>query len=281
MDGPTAKAARLKGLIDRLQNSVTRKEMLDSFSGLLKFLKDQKNTNAHEWTLIKASVAKLEADLKSKSATALDALKARLLTEVDRALAEQDNGMRFIYDKVSRLKNTPGPQGIPGPKGDTVIGPPGPAGSPDTPEQLRDKLEGLRADARLDASAIKNLPEVIKQTTTASTGISRGIQLYVGGRKKGLAQYINLIAGSGITLTYANANGRNDITVSASTQPLSILAATGTVDDSNKTFTFASTPSVVVVNGAAYRHGHGVTISTTTATLDNPVGSGGDIYAIG
>jgi hypothetical protein len=281
MDAPTAKAARLKGLIDRLQNSVTRNEMLESFSGLLKFLKDQKKTNTHEWALLKASAVKLQADLKSKNATEIETLKTRLLTEVDRALSEQSNGMKFIYDKVAKLKNTPGSQGIPGPKGDTVIGPPGPAGSPDAPEQVRDKLETLRDDARLDASAIKNLPEVIKQSTPASSGISRGIQLYVGGRKKGLAQYINLIAGSGITLTYANANGRNDITVSASSQPLSILVATGAVDDSNKVFTFASTPSLVVVNGAPYRHGHGVTISSLTATLDNPVGTGGDIYAIG
>lgn len=62
---------------------------------------------------------------------------------------------------------------------------------------------------------------------------------------------------------------------------LSLLTATGTIDDSNKVFTFASTPTIVVVNGANYRDGHGVSIVTTTATLDNVVGTGGDIFGLG
>ena len=61
----------------------------------------------------------------------------------------------------------------------------------------------------------------------------------------------------------------------------SILVATGAVDDSNLVFTFTSTPQLVVVNGVTYRNGHGVTIVTTTATLDDPVGLGGDCYGLG
>lgn len=56
--------------------------------------------------------------------------------------------------------------------------------------------------------------------------------------------------------------------------------SSGTVDDSNTIFVFPSIPKVVVVNGAMYRHGKGVTISGTTATLDNPAGTGGDVYAL-
>lgn len=62
---------------------------------------------------------------------------------------------------------------------------------------------------------------------------------------------------------------------------LSVLAATGTVDNSNTVFTFVSAPTLVVVNGAIYQNGHGVTIATTTATLDNPVGTGGSIFGLG
>lgn len=61
---------------------------------------------------------------------------------------------------------------------------------------------------------------------------------------------------------------------------VSILAATGTVDDSNTVFTFASTPQIVVVNGMSYITGSGVTIVTTTATLDNPAGTGGFVFGI-
>jgi len=55
---------------------------------------------------------------------------------------------------------------------------------------------------------------------------------------------------------------------------------TGAIDDSNLTFTFSAIPNMVIVNGATYRHGHGCTISGTTVTLDNPVGTGGDIYGL-
>lgn len=59
-----------------------------------------------------------------------------------------------------------------------------------------------------------------------------------------------------------------------------VLPATGTINDSNKTFSFTSTPTAVAVNGAVYINGQGVTITTNAATLDNPVGVGGSIYGI-
>jgi len=64
------------------------------------------------------------------------------------------------------------------------------------------------------------------------------------------------------------------------TENVTILEATGTIDDSNTTFTFSSSPSLIVVNGAVYRNGHGCTIAGLNVTLDNPVGTGGDIYGI-
>lgn len=55
----------------------------------------------------------------------------------------------------------------------------------------------------------------------------------------------------------------------------------GTINNSNTVFIFAKTPTIVVVNGASYINGSGVTISGTTATLDNPAGTGGSVYALG
>ena len=62
---------------------------------------------------------------------------------------------------------------------------------------------------------------------------------------------------------------------------LSVLTATGSIDDSNVTFVFTSTPTLVVVNGAIYQNGSGVTISGITATLDNPAGTGGSVFGLG
>ena len=60
---------------------------------------------------------------------------------------------------------------------------------------------------------------------------------------------------------------------------ITTLDAIGTINDVNKTFTFFGTPKVVAINGIMYRNGHGVTINNSTVTCDNPVGTGGDIYA--
>lgn len=61
---------------------------------------------------------------------------------------------------------------------------------------------------------------------------------------------------------------------------LTKLAATGTVDDSNTEFTFTQKPLIVIVNGASYSENNGWSWSGLTATLDNPVGTGGDIYGL-
>lgn len=88
-------------------------------------------------------------------------------------------------------------------------------------------------------------------------------------------------ADSTVTLPFKidSVTGRLLVSTSGSST-VSILVATGTVDDSNVTFTFASTPQIVVVNGMSYITAHGVTIVTTTATLDSPAGVGGFVYGI-
>lgn len=67
---------------------------------------------------------------------------------------------------------------------------------------------------------------------------------------------------------------------------ITILTATGAVDDSNTAFTFAEKPDIIFINGMGYRDGSTIggvpvwTWAVLTATLSNPVGTGGDIYGI-
>lgn len=155
----------------------------------------------------------------------------------------------------------------------------------DTAEEERDRLESLKGDDRLDKSAIKGFDAVeadIIGLKSRYIGPGRSLlQLYINSAKKGAVQYINLIPGSGIALTYAHTGGRNDVTISATgSVALTPIAMTGTIDDSNVSFTAASTPTIVIVNGAAYRDGFGCTIVATAVTLNSPVGSGGDLYGL-
>lgn len=60
---------------------------------------------------------------------------------------------------------------------------------------------------------------------------------------------------------------------------LKVETPSGTVDDSNTTFTVANTPVFIVINGGTYVAGTGLfsTYSAPTITLSSPVGTGGFI----
>lgn len=192
---------------------------------------------------------------------------------------------------IQNIALTPGPKGengndsiVPGPKGED-----GDDGSPDTPIQVRDKLESLAGNQRLDASAVKGLEDLFK---AEPKGIERwiggraGIQVYIEGVKVGLVQYLNLLAGTGITLGYVNKNGVLTLTISSSggsggtwylgeqitlqgdgvtftlahapTAKLEVLLdrqpqimgvdISGTIDGTNKTFAFTSAPDPSLSN---------------------------------
>jgi hypothetical protein len=161
--------------------------------------------------------------------------------------------------------------------------------------QIRDSLELLpngqngTVDERIDKSAVKGIADIEKsikdiQVRPVSVGGRSLLQLYVGGAKKGAIQYLNLIAGTNVTLTYAQSSGRNDVTISASGGGGGApLVATGTINDTNVTFTFISEPQQLVINGLACRPtGGSITWSYVagTVTLSSPIGTGGDIYGI-
>lgn len=61
---------------------------------------------------------------------------------------------------------------------------------------------------------------------------------------------------------------------------LTVLDATGTIDDSNTAFLFTEKPTLIYVNGIALRESYGWSWSVLTATLSFPVGSGGVIFAV-
>lgn len=90
-----------------------------------------------------------------------------------------------------------------------------------------------------------------------------------------------VVAGTGIAIT-TNANGQKVITATG-TVALTIIAVTGTVNDSNVTFTSTSLPTLLNINGAFYQQTGGIITwsrSGTTITLSSPVGTGGSIFGI-
>lgn len=69
-----------------------------------------------------------------------------------------------------------GKQGNPGKDGESIIGPAGKDGlnGSDTPQEIRNKLQTLKGDERLDVKYIKGIEEEIKSLRTLLTNIPRG-----------------------------------------------------------------------------------------------------------
>lgn len=123
---------------------------------------------------------------------------------------------------------------------------------------------------------IKNIKKILDEVGKYEYGSS--LQILVAGVPLSFTGQINFK--SGFTVVQ---NGQGvDVSANGTGGGLGYLALkTGAINNTNTTFTFASTPTIVVVNGASYINGSGVTISGTTATLDNPPGTGGSVYALG
>lgn len=142
-----------------------------------------------------------------------------------------------------------------------------------------ESLEKLKEEIEKEIKELKARPVGARSVFGA-----RGLQLYTNGTKRGMAQMVNIIPGIGVSLSYDYANGRNDITINASAST-SVLTATGTINDSNTTFTFASEPAILIINGASYQQTGGAitwtwTAGTLTVALSSPVGSGGSIFGL-
>lgn len=93
-------------------------------------------------------------------------------SEIEKATkAQNDRAFKRLQELISKIKMPrDGVDGAPGEPGQP--GEPGKDGSPDTAEQVRDKLETLKGEDRLDASSIKNLPQFIRE---------KGREMIVGG----------------------------------------------------------------------------------------------------
>ena len=277
------------------------KEIISEMANMPNFTEIKKNLakemeamyEAHQKMMgqVENTISEMNQLIKQENETGLSSIKKTMgmaVSKCQKMMDEMSKKMNEMYDSMNTERDKMVKEMLDStPKKEEILN----EVEKDLPKfgvAFRDGLELLQGDERLDKKAIRGIEDIEKnikeiQIRPTQGGGKRGIQLFVDGSRKGLtSQSLNLIAGTNVTLTYSYSNGRNDVTISASggSGVTTLLTATGTVNDSNVTFTFASEPVLVVVNGTSLRNGHGCTIVTTTVTLDQPVGTGGDIYGI-
>ena len=127
---------------------------------------------------------------------------------------------------------------------------------PDMAEDVRNKLELLEGEERLKVGAIDGLDKLLNEKMKATQNVFMGgrqgqvgYNMFIDGAKKGKAVNTNFIAGTGVTLSHSEANGRNDVTINASatTNFADSETPSGTVNGINDTFTLANTPTAGTV----------------------------------
>lgn len=180
-------------------------------------------------------------------------------------------------------KGEKGKQGLQGERGEAGL-----AGVSATPIH---KTEIVREELTINEQLVKqiieimhSLPEVDK--LEVSKGLRNAQSFIFNGTKYKTEELMHgggptLVAGTNISIT-ANANGTTTINGTGS-GAFSVIAVAGTIDDSNVTFTSASEPTLLNINGGFYQKtGGSITWSylAGTITLSSPVGTGGSIYGI-
>ncbi len=161
----------LQALVDLVSTKKNADELLLAVKKVVLYALETRNLTAKEVEALTLAIDTLKRDIKGANDQAIKDIKvsveSRLNTvlkdtssKIDVLLIEQNQGMNYLRDKVSSLQD--GLDGKTPVKGIDYVD--GVDGSPDLPEQIRDKLETLSGEERLDASAIKNLPKAIAET---------------------------------------------------------------------------------------------------------------------
>lgn len=135
-----------------------------------------------------------------------------------------------------------------------------------------------------EISELKDTIAKLEQKIERNAGVRviggrAGVNLYTGSTKKGLAQTLNFVAGSGVTIAHSAAQGRNDITISSTGVGgggFTVLDL-ATPDGTTTNFTVpAHTTLIVYLNGIMQRGGgidytdNGTSISFVVAPLGPP-----------
>ncbi len=197
---PNERLQLLQEHVALLGKMVTRTELNKAFEDVLKFVRDLKTSNSQEFSLIKSSISMLAAKLDKDIKDDLEATKQSSLDKINKALKDQENGMKFLYDKVAALENgEDGEDGVEGPQG----------------------IAGKDADPIDYQRIIDEVTAQIPKPKDGQNGVSRigwGAHPLViakaGVIKEKVARHINF-KGTAVTSVTRNPDGTVDVTLTA------------------------------------------------------------------
>jgi hypothetical protein len=243
MDSNTKNIDKLKRLLSLMdEDALTREEFIKNFKNVLDLVNKIKDSNASQFNaftndfsnfkdnLEKNNTSKLEEfrnnidEIDSKFVVLGEEIASKIANIIEKLENNENNKPideeRVIKETLTRIE-------FPEYK-ETIL---------DTPEQIRDKLEKLEGENRLDYTAIKGLEDYIKQLSSKLKGKN---EPRVGGLRP---------ADTGVE------------------------TPSGTINGVNKAFTVTFVPKWLTINGQALYSDNGYALTSSsgvlTVTLDN------------
>lgn len=232
-----------------------RETFKEAKDGLTKSYTDEKGSAV---SFLKKEISKLQKEQKKTIADIK--LRMDLVKDGDHGLDGKDADEEVIVDKVLKKIKLPENEVL-------------------TPEEIRNSLQELEGDARLDKTSIKGLENYINGVLGSiqipkGGGGSGGIETFLGGNKVGSGAALELIAGTGVTITASSNDHKSNYTIAATPGALTWNSETptGDVNGSNTDFELSDTPTTdslfVFLNGAFQADGgDDYTLSGTTVTF--------------
>ena len=191
------------------------------------------------------------------------------------------------------LSKVPIPRdGLNGKDGESIVGPrgengiDGKDGSPDTGEQIIEKLNPIKNS--LDFTVLKNIPDFLTTRDIGQSGGGGGPTLQFQDEGVTITQSpitkLN-VTGTGGSIVYSgNGLATLDLT-GGSGSPVTYFAETpsGTINSSNVTFTLANSPTsnecvIVILDGLTQYNGIDYTVSGSTITFVSAPATGSSIF---
>lgn len=240
-------------LLKMLTDNITRTEFKRAFESVVKQILQLEKALLKEHSQISASLQKETRDifgiLKKENNNEFATLKAQTAQKLEKALSAIAEQLEILREKMTAVRNgldghTPTTEELTALMTDLLpaIVP------PDTPEQVRDKLETLQDSERLSISAIHQLEEKLDALEKRPIGGGKG--------------------GGGFSKGHMDGHIVDDET------------PTGAIDGVNAVFRLANTPAPtgslkIYVNGQRLRITDDFTLSNRTITLSTapPVGA--------
>lgn len=165
------KLEKFKELAKLVNDGLSKQDFLDAFKVVLDYIKSFENKTAKDIEQIRITLEGFAQKLREDTTGDVADLKKEemdyCMAEMQKMMVENTATMNYMRDWVRNLKQAK--DGIDGKDANPADVVPLvlaalPPDVEETPEEVRDKLETLEGDARLDISSIKGVEELVKST---------------------------------------------------------------------------------------------------------------------